>query len=159
CDQTVISGVCNGRISLDVTVENLTRSPWVTSHPHGFCLGIQLRTTTGKKIRELPGCLLPISITEPGGRGAAKVFIELPGDPGEYQIVVDVVEAGVCWFHERGSQPLVFPVSIVPEPCYRARISSDSSSIGGPVGARVPMNVTVENLSITEWSKEHPDGF
>jgi len=159
CEQTAISGVSNARITLDVRVENLTHSQWVTGHPYGFCLGILLRTTTGRKIRELPGCLLPTSITEPGGRAAAKVEIELPADPGEYQILVDVVEAGVCWFHERGSQPLVFPVSIVPDPCYRARIASDCSSIAGFAGGRLTIDVRVENLSTTEWSKEHRDAF
>jgi hypothetical protein len=159
CDQATISGACKRRIHLDVTVENLSPSRWVSDHPHGFCLGMMLRTTTGKKIRELPGCLLPASIMEPGGRGAAKVEIELPGDPGEYQILLDVVEAGVCWFHQCGSQPLVFPVSVVPEPCYRARISTGCSSLGGSAGSRLTLDVTVENLAVTEWSKVDPGAF
>src|ERR1017187_8374025 len=145
---------------MDVTVENLSTTEWSKEHPDAFYLGVLLCTANGEKIRDLPGRWpLPPSACQPGGSGSTTLEVELPADPGEYQIQVDVVEAGVCWFSERGSQALVRPVTVVPEPRYRARISSDCSSIGGSVGARLTMDVTVENLATTEWSKEHPDAF
>jgi hypothetical protein len=43
----------------------------------------------------------------PGGKETVLLDVELPNTPGSYELFVDVVEEGVCWFSERGSPPLV----------------------------------------------------
>jgi hypothetical protein len=39
--------------------------------------------------------------------------VELPNTPGPYELFVDVVEEGVCWFSERGSPPLVCEIQVL----------------------------------------------
>jgi hypothetical protein len=36
--------------------------------------------------------------------------VPLPEGPGRYELFVDVVEEGVCWFSDRGSAPLALPL-------------------------------------------------
>jgi hypothetical protein len=54
----------------------------------------------------LPG--IPLSETiPPGGQETVLVDFRLPSSPGDYQLFIDVVEDGVCWFSERSSPPLL----------------------------------------------------
>jgi len=159
CGRSEVSALGGTVVGLEVTVENLSPTEWKTEGPARCGIGAQLRSAAGKLIRELPGCELPLAAAVPRGRSTVTLEFELPTEPGEYQIVVDVVESGVCWFYQRGSQPLILPVTIVPEPRYRSRISIVSSSITADAGAGLMIDLTVENLATTAWSKEFPDAF
>jgi hypothetical protein len=35
-----------------------------------------------------------------------------PAEPGSYTLKIDLVDQHVCWFEERGSQPLILPLEI-----------------------------------------------
>jgi len=37
----------------------------------------------------------------------------VPVVPGTYTVKIDLVDQQVCWFEERGSQPLVFKVEVI----------------------------------------------
>lgn len=45
-----------------------------------------------------------------------EIHAEPPPHPGEYQLVVDMVEEGVGWFSLQGVPPLVLPVTVAPAP-------------------------------------------
>jgi hypothetical protein len=55
---------------------------------------------------------LPAETVPAGGAGSTSVSVVLPQEPGQYQVLIDVVEEWVCWFFERGSQPLVLRVNV-----------------------------------------------
>ena len=61
----------------------------------------------------------------------AVIELEAPRPPGVYQLFVDVVEAGVAWFHERGSVPL------------RLSLESLAPATEVPVGSDGPTPVEV----------------
>ena len=46
----------------------------------------------------------------PRERACVELKFKLPG-PGVYQVEIDLVDEGICWFAERGSQPLRLEVS------------------------------------------------
>jgi hypothetical protein len=49
-----------------------------------------------------------------GGKESVLLDVELPDIPGLYELFVDVVEEGVCWFSDRGSPPLICDVKVLP---------------------------------------------
>lgn len=72
-------------------------------------LGVRLRSGSGRLLGELDGA----AIRGAGGDVRfAFVEIEAPREAGRFQLFVDVVEEGVCWFHERGSAPAVVPLEV-----------------------------------------------
>jgi pyruvate-formate lyase-activating enzyme len=104
---TSITAPAGARTVLTVDVENLTDQDWVSRHPNGFHIGVSLLTPSGRKIRELPGVELPPGAARAHGRDSTSIDVTLPEEYGQYQLLIDVVHNGVCWFFERGSQPLL----------------------------------------------------
>lgn len=115
-------------LSALVTVRNESLSVWEGD----FRLAAQLRTTTGRSLTELSHIPLPASVSELGGEGQLLYSFPAPSEPGTYELFLDVVEQGVCWFSERSSPPLVvrFEVQrgnetanradLILEACYRS---------------------------------------
>ncbi|MEZ5401521.1 MAG: radical SAM protein [Bryobacteraceae bacterium] len=97
---------------IPVTVENISPEAWFDGNPQGGHLGVMLRTSAGRKIRELPGAPLPASVAQPGSKATVPLNLTLPAEQGRYQVLFDVVESGVCWYFERGSQPLILDVQV-----------------------------------------------
>ncbi len=114
-NQPALSAPAGGNLKLDLTIENLSRVGWTTDNPEGFHLGVMLRDPVGKKLHELPGYRLPDTVNGPGGRGNVSLELILPTDPGDYQLLIDIVEGNICWFFERGSQPLICPLTVKEE--------------------------------------------
>ena len=48
----------------------------------------------------------------PGQSVALDIELSAPLDPGRYTVKIDLVDQHVCWFEERGSQPLVFSFAV-----------------------------------------------
>lgn len=103
------------RLLLSVLVGNRGDTAWRRETPDKFRLGIQLRTPSGRLLRELPGAPLPPGSRAPGSADTVLVDMELPRDTGDYELLVDVVEEGVCWFSERGSIPLFVELHVLAE--------------------------------------------
>lgn len=110
-------------IVLPLRVANLAKRPWLPDRPDGaFRLGVLLRSALGRTIRELPihhdgegrYPFLPAAATIPGGSAPLEIVVTAPEQAGRYQLLIDVVEEGVCWFSERGSQPLACELEIAP---------------------------------------------
>jgi molybdenum cofactor biosynthesis enzyme MoaA len=101
-------------LSLNVVVENRTAFAWRKDRGRGFRLGVRLRSANGSILSEYPAVQLPASAVIPGGRGIAYFELPVPEQSGRYQVLFDVVEDDVCYFSERGSQPLVCLLDVQP---------------------------------------------
>jgi molybdenum cofactor biosynthesis enzyme MoaA len=106
-DREVLAGPAGTRVAAMLTVENLSSSAWSPDSGHLFRIGLLLRSDNGRVLEELPGVPLPLETIPPGGKENVLVDLRLPASPGTYQLFIDVVEDGVCWFSERSSAPLV----------------------------------------------------
>ena len=56
---------------------------------------------------------VPPAVSPPGGKETVLLEVVLPDTPGLYELFVDVVEEGVCWFSDRGSPPLVCEIQVL----------------------------------------------
>jgi hypothetical protein len=96
-----------------LVVGNDSRLPW------GDCgsqvrLGLRLRTLSGRLLRELPGVAVAPPALPPGASVTLEARVALPDEPGPYELFVDAVEEGVCWFSDRGSTPLALRLDVLP---------------------------------------------
>jgi hypothetical protein len=112
-DRGTLTGSAGSRIARLLTVENLSRSEWRAGRSRRYKIGVRLRSHTGRILRELDGMSVPPAVSRPGGKETVLLDFLLPDTPGLYELFVDVVEEGVCWFSDRGSPPLVCEVQVV----------------------------------------------
>jgi molybdenum cofactor biosynthesis enzyme MoaA len=105
-DRGVLTGPAGSRVTALLRIENLSSSAWSRDSRHVFRIGLLLRSNRGRVLDELPGIPL-LETIPPGGRETVLIDLRLPLSPGDYQLFVDIVEDGVCWFSERSSPPLV----------------------------------------------------
>jgi pyruvate-formate lyase-activating enzyme len=112
-DRHALTGSAGSRIACLLTVENLSSSAWHAGGSRRYRIGVRLRSHTGRIPRELDGVLLPPAVSPPGGKETVLLDVLLPDTPGLYELFVDVVEEGVCWFSDRGSPPLVCEVQVL----------------------------------------------
>ena len=56
--------------------------------------------------------MLPRAVA-PGQTIALTVPCPLPVAAGKYSVKIDLVDQHICWFEERGSQPLVFSFEVI----------------------------------------------
>jgi glycosyltransferase involved in cell wall biosynthesis/SAM-dependent methyltransferase len=68
--------------------------------------GIRIFDQHGNIIRESHGPLLPRAVA-PGQSLAVNLEFTAPPVPGKYNVKIDLVDQHVCWFEEKGSEPLV----------------------------------------------------
>jgi hypothetical protein len=112
-DRDSLIGSTGSRVACLLTVENLSPSEWRTDASHRYKIGVRLRSHTGRLLRELDGIPVPSAASRPGGKETVLLVVTLPDSPGLYELFVDVVEEGVCWFSDRGSAPLVCEVQVL----------------------------------------------
>jgi len=148
-DRETISVPAQSRSLFPVRVENSSRRSWEGVKKGTVRLGIQLRTSGGREIRELQSVLLPFSVAKPDGEGMVMVDIEIPDEKGFYQLLIDVVEERVCWFHERSSQPLVLQLLVTDRQDRRL----DWERIVN-LACRVYHNSTPDNHLLREWAQK-----
>lgn len=75
-------------------------------------LGVKVLDAAGKVVDEFHGePALPRAMA-PGEKTLAVVERAAPVTPGSYSIKIDLVDQHICWFEERGSQPLVLPFEV-----------------------------------------------
>jgi pyruvate-formate lyase-activating enzyme len=113
-DRHTLIGSAGSRIACRLTVENLSPSPWRAEGSRRYKIGVRLRSHTGRILYELDGMPMPPAVSRPGGKETVLLDVLLPDTPGLYEVFVDVVEEGVCWFSDRGSPPLVCEVQVLP---------------------------------------------
>lgn len=88
----------------------------------------QWRTREGRTVVQDDGrARIPFDL-RPGESAKVRLPVRVPGDPGPYLLVLDVVQEDVCWFAARGSPDTKVPVEVVPgdEPARAEETQSDS---------------------------------
>lgn len=98
------------RLEIPLTVRNAGDTLWLTGQRvrAGVVMpGVRVIDERGEIVSELHGHpLLPRAVA-PGQTIALEVQLNAPAQPGKYTVKIDLVDQHVCWFAERGSQPLV----------------------------------------------------
>jgi hypothetical protein len=51
---------------------------------------------------------------DPGDVAGLTVPVVAPASPGDYVLLIDVVQEGVSWFSDKGSRPLKLSVTVTP---------------------------------------------
>jgi molybdenum cofactor biosynthesis enzyme MoaA len=105
-----LSGPGGARRLLEVRVRNSGAEAW-NRVPRSHRIGVRFTAPSGRIVADEVQ-RRPLPPLAPGEEIALLLDVGLPSEPGEYALFVDVVEEWVCWFHERGSTPLVIPISV-----------------------------------------------
>jgi pyruvate-formate lyase-activating enzyme len=113
-DRGALRGSVGSRIAYLLTVENLSPSEWRAEEGRRYSIGVLLRSRTGRVLQQRHGMPVPPAVSPPGGKETVLLDIALPDTPGLYELFVDLVEEGVCYFSDRGSPPLVCEIEVVP---------------------------------------------
>jgi hypothetical protein len=152
-DRDALTGSAGSQLACLLTIENLSPSAWRTDEGRRYSIGVRLRSHTGRVLHELHGMPVPPAVSPPGGKETVLLDVVLPDTPGLYELFVDVVEEGVCWFSDRGSPPLVCEVEVfagAPKPWkYRALVERAYGALLG----REP-----RPEEVAHWQKVLEDG-
>src|SRR5215471_11691237 len=96
-------------ISIPVSIDNCGDTLWLTSQvvgPGVVMPAIRVFDQSGSLVTEFHGePLLPHAIA-PGETVRIKIDYQAPHRPGSYKLKIDLVDQQVCWFEQKGSQPL-----------------------------------------------------
>ena len=90
-------------------VKNVSGFTWPRS---SVCLGNHWLSETGKTLVVDDARAELSQDLPPGGEEHLKLRITAPDNPGVYLIELDMVQEGVSWFKQRGSETAVFPVTV-----------------------------------------------
>jgi len=103
-------------MNLAITIRNAGDTLWLSGQTlrAGVVMpGIKVVDERGEIISEVHGHpMLPRAVA-PEQAIAIEVPCPVPLVPGAYTLKLDLVDQHVCWFEERGSQPLVFSFEVV----------------------------------------------
>jgi pyruvate-formate lyase-activating enzyme len=113
-DRDALTGSVGSRIPYLLTAENLSPAEWRAEEGRQYSIGVLLRSHTGRVLHRQHGMPIPPAVSTPGGKETVLLDVVLPDTPGLYELFVDVVEEGVCYFSDRGSPPLVCEIEVVP---------------------------------------------
>jgi hypothetical protein len=111
-DSPKLVGKSGGKLAFNIAITNPGKSELASKLNHPFRLGLRLRSRTGKNIRELHGVFLNNTKIAAGERLNVPVDLILPVESGNYQLLIDLVEQGITWFSDQGSQPLVLDLEV-----------------------------------------------
>jgi glycosyltransferase involved in cell wall biosynthesis/SAM-dependent methyltransferase len=98
------------KLEISLRIRNAGDTLWLTGQTvrAGVVMpGVRVIDERGEIVSELHGHpLLPRAVA-PGQTIALEMQLAAPAQPGKYTVKIDLVDQHVCWFAERGSQPLV----------------------------------------------------
>jgi hypothetical protein len=78
--------------------------------------GLRIIDEEGRIVSELHGHpMLPRAVA-PGQVVSLNIQCTAPEKPGSYTVKIDLVDQHVCWFEDRGSQPLVLSLEVKDAP-------------------------------------------
>jgi hypothetical protein len=99
---------------LPIAFINIGDTLWLTGQTvrNGLVMpGVKITDETKKLVSENHGPLLPRAVA-PGRSLTLDLLIHAPAQPGVYTVKVDLVDQKVCWFEEKGSEPLVLAIKV-----------------------------------------------
>jgi hypothetical protein len=104
------------KLEIPLTIRNAGDTLWLTGQTvrAGVVMpGVRVIDERGEIVSELHGQpLLPRAVA-PGQSIEMELQLTAPTIPGQYTINIDLVDQHVCWFAERGSQPLVVLLEVI----------------------------------------------
>jgi SAM-dependent methyltransferase len=103
------------RLELGITVKNAGDTLWLSGQTvrSGVVMpGVRIIDARGQIITELHGHPMLPHAVPPGQTVDFDIQLVAPAEPGRYTVKIDLVDQHVCWFEERGSQPLVFTFEV-----------------------------------------------
>ncbi|MEP6818970.1 MAG: methyltransferase domain-containing protein [bacterium] len=102
-------------LNLAVRIKNTGDTLWLNGQTvrAGVVMpGLRITDKRGEVVNEAHGHpMLPRAVA-PGQSIAIDIPCPVPLIPGTYTVKIDLVDQHVCWFEERGSQPLVFSFEV-----------------------------------------------
>ncbi|HEV7798755.1 MAG TPA: methyltransferase domain-containing protein [Pyrinomonadaceae bacterium] len=103
------------KLNIPITFRNVGDTLWLSGQTvrAGVVMpGVRIRDGRGEIISELHGHPMLPRAVPPGRAVGLDIQFAAPAEPGTYQVKIDLVDQHVCWFEERGSQPLVFSFEV-----------------------------------------------
>jgi hypothetical protein len=68
----------------------------------------------GNLIEDGKRAILNRSIVNPGESDHLALTVTAPKQPGEYRLIISMVQEGATWFFSEGTDPLIIPLVVVP---------------------------------------------
>lgn len=95
-----------GVVEIRVDITNAGNATWCSegSVPVRASYHLSRRDRDGATLVVFDGRRTPIPDIRPGSTTTCAVLVDVPSDPGEYVVAVDLVHEGLCWFAQRGFQ-------------------------------------------------------
>ena len=104
------------KLNLEITIRNAGDTLWLSGQTlrAGVVMpGVRVIDERGEIISEVHGHpMLPRPVA-PGQTIAINIPCPVPLASGTYTVKIDLVDQHVCWFEERGSQPLLFSFDVI----------------------------------------------
>ena len=152
------------RTRIHLRVANVGLAPWPhaeTVGPGAIRLGAKLFDGTGELLdqdfarADFPQAVAPSESCE------IHLEFRLPSTPGRYSAKVDIVQEQVCWFEQRGSQPLVVELMATADPAdstapgiLRAQLDlvrPERRAVRASPGEDIDIHVRARNIGNTVW--------
>ncbi len=103
------------KLNLAIRIRNTGDTLWLNGQTLRLGVvmpGVTVRNEAGEIISEVHGHpMLPRAVA-PGQSFAIDIPCPVPLEPGTYTIKIDLVDQHICWFEERGSQPVVLSFEV-----------------------------------------------
>lgn len=103
------------RGTLQVTVQNTSSAVWHFDDQRPVMLGNHWLGENGDMMRLDDGCAMLPNDLAPGALADVEIEVSTPPAPGVYILELDLVQEGVSWFKDKGSQTLRVPIEVRPE--------------------------------------------
>jgi acyl carrier protein len=100
---------------VSVRVTNVGSATWAPTVESGIALGNHWLTSGGELLVWADGRTPLHEPVTPGGQTTLDLQVRAPSDAGEYLLEIDLVEEGVTWFKEKGSQAAAVRVIVDSE--------------------------------------------
>jgi SAM-dependent methyltransferase/glycosyltransferase involved in cell wall biosynthesis len=103
------------KLEIPITIRNTGDTLWLTGQTvrGGVVMpGIRIMDHSGAIVSESHGQPMLPRAVPPGQAVALDIQFAAPDKPGAYRVKIDLVDQHVCWFEERGSQPLVLSLEV-----------------------------------------------
>ncbi|WP_293136591.1 hypothetical protein [Okeania sp. SIO3I5] len=138
-------------VKIKVTVKNISTEIWRASYISQIKLANYWLDKNGGKTQYRASDLS--KLLKPRESIDLRLIVTMPETPGNYLLGLDMLQEGVAWFEEKGSQATRVKVNVRPltDAGFKAQIIAQESLAASP-GEKVEIKVTVKNISREVWS-------
>ena len=102
------------KMTLRLRITNRSQCNWAPSSESGVIVASRWFNRRGIPRSRIDGSVEIAESLAPGQSINLSIDVSAPAKKGIRHLVVDLVDEGVCWFHEKGSVCLRLPVIIMP---------------------------------------------